>query len=638
MGTTLAKLAQFQHLRLNAVTRKDSYPLPRVDECLDLVAGSSWFSSLDLRSGYWQVPLMPETRSKTAFCTASDPQLAFVLDTDASGDGIGAVVSQLWPDREKVVAYYSKMLSKADKRYCVTRQELLAAVSAIRHFKYCLCSQHFTIHSDHASLQWLMTFKEPEGQECKYCEYTEAQELELSRKVDGNNEPKLVCRELREVDVTQWAEAQRRDPDLQPVILWIEAQQRPPWEEVATLSPFTKGLWTKFKCLRLIEGVLQRAGVVPATGEKRWQVVVPRGMQEAVLKGSGNFGVTNTLQTFYWGWLRHDVEDFCRRCDLCTACKGPQGQSRAQLQQFPVGEPMQREAVTVANALVEGMFSRFGVPQSIHSDQGRNFESKLPPLGHKVILHRDKMAPYRGTASPQGSTVLPSQNTETPMGSEGVIELADMARSSQQVPSLPDIPHIVHRAQRNQHLKAKLCPRGQGLHVYGKRLHPLVFMCKDKQSWGGGGQKSASLQCSSLTTAKPPYPYLSRSSSSPSVRVLIDSGVSGNFISSLSLKCFQLPYLPCNNVYQITTIQGKPLGKDKPLPPNPPEIISDDIYTVREILDSRQRGSRLQYLIDWEGYGPRGLPSPASGLSCSQTLRPPSLPFSSGRRRPWGRW
>ncbi|KAL7841975.1 hypothetical protein SRHO_G00236640 [Serrasalmus rhombeus] len=54
---------------LNSVTKKGSYPLPRIDESLDLVSGSSWFSSLDLRSGYWQVPLSPDAKPKTAFCT-----------------------------------------------------------------------------------------------------------------------------------------------------------------------------------------------------------------------------------------------------------------------------------------------------------------------------------------------------------------------------------------------------------------------------------------------------------------------------------------------------------------------------------------------------------------------------------------
>ncbi len=40
--------------RLNDVTHKDSYPLPRIDDALDCIAGSSRFSSLDLCSGYWQ--------------------------------------------------------------------------------------------------------------------------------------------------------------------------------------------------------------------------------------------------------------------------------------------------------------------------------------------------------------------------------------------------------------------------------------------------------------------------------------------------------------------------------------------------------------------------------------------------------
>ena len=55
--------------KLNAVTRKDAYPLPRVDDTLDTLAGSRWFSTLDLISGYWQVEMRPEDRQKTAFCT-----------------------------------------------------------------------------------------------------------------------------------------------------------------------------------------------------------------------------------------------------------------------------------------------------------------------------------------------------------------------------------------------------------------------------------------------------------------------------------------------------------------------------------------------------------------------------------------
>ncbi|KAJ7998069.1 hypothetical protein DPEC_G00218710 [Dallia pectoralis] len=57
--------------QLNDITVKDSFPLPRVDESLDRIKGSVCFSSLDLRSGHWQVPLSTEARPKTAFSTGS---------------------------------------------------------------------------------------------------------------------------------------------------------------------------------------------------------------------------------------------------------------------------------------------------------------------------------------------------------------------------------------------------------------------------------------------------------------------------------------------------------------------------------------------------------------------------------------
>ena len=57
--------------QLNDATTKDAYPLPRIDDTLDMLAGKQWFSTLDLASGYWQVSLSQEARVKTAFATHS---------------------------------------------------------------------------------------------------------------------------------------------------------------------------------------------------------------------------------------------------------------------------------------------------------------------------------------------------------------------------------------------------------------------------------------------------------------------------------------------------------------------------------------------------------------------------------------
>ncbi|KAI3375463.1 hypothetical protein L3Q82_003793 [Scortum barcoo] len=251
----------------------------------------------------------------------------------------------------------------------------------------------------------------PDG--CRYCEKREAREKELcvgEGRGPTHDRDGPPCREAQVIVSPEWRTQQEQDADLKPVLRWVESGQKPQWNEVAGCSPATKGLFEKFwgspgEGRSAPEG-LERGQLQGRRGRG------PQGTERDSVKslswncwGRTLWSLKNSLSTparilLGSGQLRRDVEDFCRRCDLCTCAqhKGPPDQSRAQLQQLPVGAPMERvavdimgpfprtdkgnryvlaamdyftkwpeayaipdqEAETVANALVEGMFTRFG--------------------------------------------------------------------------------------------------------------------------------------------------------------------------------------------------------------------------------------------------------------------------------------
>jgi len=400
-----------------------------------------------------------------------DPSLPYLLDTDASAEGVGAVLSQVKEGQERVVAYFSTKFSKPERNYCVTRKELLAVVKSCGHFHPYLYGAEFTIRTDHAALRWLKTLKEPEGQLARWLGRLEQYNYRVEHRpgrVHNNadslsrrpcepgcahcarKEPDTVCRRLQvqaEAGGAQdrWRRAQREDPDLAPVVRWLESSTtRPRWEEVAPESPATKCLVDQWAALRLDAGVLQRRWVDASKEEGRWLVVVPRALREELLREmhagntSGHQGIKKTLcrlrQRFYWVGMRRDVVEWCRTCHICVSKKGPAQRTRAPLQLYQAGAPMERVAVdiagpfprtprgnrficvimdyftkwpeayalpdheagTVAEVLVTQFVTRFGVPGELHSDQGREFESRVFRECCELLgIHKTRTTPQR---------------------------------------------------------------------------------------------------------------------------------------------------------------------------------------------------------------------------------------------------
>lgn len=94
----------------------------------------------------------------------------FILDVDASDVGLGGILQQVQGGRERVIAYASRALNKAERNYCITEKELLAVRYFVEYFRQYLLGRRFLVRSDHQALVWLFKLKEPRGKIARWIE------------------------------------------------------------------------------------------------------------------------------------------------------------------------------------------------------------------------------------------------------------------------------------------------------------------------------------------------------------------------------------------------------------------------------------------------------------------------------------
>lgn len=158
----VTKLRSF--LGLAAYYRRFIKDFAKIAKCLHILTGKNqewnWTHECDAAFETLKQKLISAPILGYPDVTAGD----FILDTDASNDAIGAVLSQIQNGREVVISYGSRVLNNSERNYCVTRKEMLAVVYFVQHFKHYLLGREFLLRTDHGSLVWLHKFREPDGQ------------------------------------------------------------------------------------------------------------------------------------------------------------------------------------------------------------------------------------------------------------------------------------------------------------------------------------------------------------------------------------------------------------------------------------------------------------------------------------------
>ncbi|MCG7879813.1 MAG: RNase H-like domain-containing protein, partial [Candidatus Thiodiazotropha endolucinida] len=236
---------------------------------------------------------------------------------------------------------------------------------------------------------------------------------------------------------------QDEDDDIHSVKEWITKGARPDSKDIMDRSYFLKSLWSQWERLAMRDNLLVRRWDILETDQINWQVVVPLKQRRTILnfshdvKSSGHLGIKKTLgkvrQRFYWPGLQNDVRTYVNGCETCARRKGPSRTKKAPMVITRSGYPMERiavdilgelpqtesgnkyilvvadyftkwtesfpmqnmEASTVAEIMVKEIISRYGVPRKIHSDQGRQFVSKLfKEMCQLLQIEKTQTTPY----------------------------------------------------------------------------------------------------------------------------------------------------------------------------------------------------------------------------------------------------
>ena len=126
----------------------------------------------------------------------------FLLQTDASGVGLGAVLSVQREGEELPVAFYSRKLQPRERRYSAIELEGLAVVDSVRHFDAYLVTHPFVIEMDHKALEFLSTANHTNGRLARWAMRLEPFDFKIQYRAGNLNANADALSRLFEEDIS----------------------------------------------------------------------------------------------------------------------------------------------------------------------------------------------------------------------------------------------------------------------------------------------------------------------------------------------------------------------------------------------------------------------------------------------------
>jgi len=333
---------------------------------------------------------------------------SFIVETDASGEGVGAVLMQ----DSHPIAYFSKALSPKHQTMSIYEKEFMAVVLAVEKWRPYLLGRHFVIKTDHFSLKYLLEQKITTAFQGKWLSKLMGYDYEIcyrggKENVAADGLSRITAAQLMTLTVSeinselleQVKQSWTQDPLIQQLLDKIQQGESIPHYSYS-------------------QGLLYRKGRLVVGHQKELHTTIIQLFHDSSFGGHSGVAVTikRVASLFWWKTLRKDIRNYVRVCQVCQRYKADLSVPGGLLQPLPIpgavwvdvsldfieGLPKSRGADTilvvvdrlskyahfltlahpftaaaVAQVYFDNIFKLHGVPKTIVSDRDKVFLSQF---------------------------------------------------------------------------------------------------------------------------------------------------------------------------------------------------------------------------------------------------------------------